>query len=200
MSATGRLIAFEGGEGTGKSTQADLLAAHLDATLTFEPGDTEVGARIRGIVLDPDHPELTPRAEALLMAADRAQHVAEIIRPTLAAGRDVVTDRYLGSSVVYQGIGRDLGIDTVWELSRFATDNLEADLVILLTAPMTEVSNRLDRELDRLEQAGDHFHQRVHDGFLELAQRFDWVVIDGVGAVDQVHARVLAAVEDRLGD
>ncbi len=190
-----RLIAFEGGEGSGKSTQAGLLADRLGARLTYEPGDTPVGQRIRATVLDPDHPEIAPRTEALLMAADRAQHAAEVLAPTLAAGQHVVTDRYIGSSLVYQGIGRDLGVDAVWDLSRFATGGLEADLVVLLTVPEDEVDRRLDRELDRLEQAGADFHRRVRSGFEKLAADHGWAVVDGFGSIDEVHQRVVAAVE-----
>src|SRR5207248_7165373 len=115
--ARGRLIAFEGGEASGKSTQAARLAADLDAVLTREPGGTDVGRRIRDIVLDPALGALTPRAEALLLAADRAQHVAELVEPVLARGDDVVTDRYIPSSLAYQGYGRGLDVDELRRLS-----------------------------------------------------------------------------------
>ena len=127
------LIAFEGGEGTGKSTQARLLAKRIGegAVATREPGGTAVGVAIRSLLLEaePGPAGLDPRAEALLMAADRAQHVAEVIAPALAAGRVVVTDRYIGSSLAYQGHGRGLGVDAVAALSAFATGGIEADLV-----------------------------------------------------------------------
>ena len=196
---TGRLIAFEGGEGSGKSTQARRLARRLDGVLTFEPGDTAVGRRIREVVLDPAHPEIDARTEALLMAADRAQHVAEIIRPALDAGHHVVTDRYVGSSLVYQGHGRHLGVEPVAALSAFATAGLEADVVVLLEIDREEAQRRLDRDLDRLESAGDDFHERVRAGFAALAHERGWVVVDGRGAVDEVEARVWSAFVGRLG-
>lgn len=195
---TGRLIVFEGGEGAGKSTQARMLADRLDAVLTHEPGDTAIGRRIREVVLDPEHPEMHPRTEALLMAADRAQHVAELIGPTLAAGRHVVTDRYVGSSLVYQGMGRGLGVDAVAALSAFATVDLHPDVVILLEIDDDEISRRLDRALDRVEAAGEEFHRRVRAGFADLAAQQGWVVVDGGGSVDDVHARIWAAIEERL--
>src|SRR5437868_1181176 len=123
--ARGRFIAFEGGEGTGKSTQARLLADHLEALLTREPGGTGVGERIRHLVLDADGDPVAERAEALLFAAARAQHVAEVIRPVLEAGRHVVTDRFLHSSVAYQGYGRGLPPGDIADLSRWATGGLE---------------------------------------------------------------------------
>ncbi|MGI9603543.1 MAG: dTMP kinase [Acidimicrobiales bacterium] len=195
---TAKLIAFEGGEGTGKSTQARLLAERIDAHLTFEPGDTAVGARIRELVLDPSNTEIHARTEALLMAADRAQHVAEIISPAMAAGRSVVTDRYIGSSLVYQGRGRRLGVDAVAALSGFATAGLAADIVVLLEVDAVEANRRLGRELDRLEAAGDDFHERVRDGFATLAVELDWLVVDGDGPIDEVHERVWAAVRSHL--
>src|SRR5207253_5726023 len=143
----GRLIAFEGGEGSGKSTQAARLAHRLGAVLTSEPGGTAVGARIRGIVLDPGVTFLDARAEALLMAADRAQHVAEVVEPALAAGTDVVTDRLVGSSLAYQGYGRGLDVDQLRRLSMEAAGAVEPDLVILLDVSPAVAAERLqDRD------------------------------------------------------
>lgn len=193
------LIAFEGGEATGKSTQARLLAEHLGAVLTREPGATALGAALRALLLDGDEP-VAVRAEALLMAADRAQHVAEVIRPALEAGRTVVTDRFTGSSLAYQGHGRGVPLDEVAGLSRFATNGLEPDAVVLLTVPAevraARLRDRTDRGLDRLERAGDGFHERVEAGFLALAAADPsrWVVVDGAGSVDEVQARVRAAL------
>jgi dTMP kinase len=204
MSAAGAspwFIAFEGGEAAGKSTQARLLAEHLGAVLTREPGGTEIGARIRAILLDPACVELDARTEAMLMAADRAQHVAEVVRPALESGRSVVTDRYAGSSLAYQGFGRGLPLGEVRSLSAWATGDLWPDLVILMDVAPGVAASRLGRELDRLELAGDGFHERVADGFRQLAaadpQR--WAVVDGDGAVDEVEARVRAVVTARLG-
>lgn len=195
------LIAFEGGEGTGKSTQAALLAERLDAVLTREPGGTAIGSRIRALVLDPANQELGDRAEALLMAADRAQHVAEVIRPALDAGRVVVTDRFAGSSLAYQSYGRGLPLDEVEQLSRWATDGIWPDLVVLLDVPETVADERLGAERDRMEGVGDGFHQRVVAGFrsLALGDPDRWVVLDGTGTIDEVAARVWAAVAPRVG-
>jgi dTMP kinase len=194
-------IAFEGGEASGKSTQARLLAGALGAVLTREPGGTAVGERIRALFLD-TAVEIEERAEALLIAADRAQHVAEVVRPALAAGRHVVTDRYVGSSLAYQGFGRELGIDDVRHLSDWATGGLWPDLVVLLEVPDRVAAERLRaRGLDRVEAAGAEFHRRVVEGYRALASAEPrrWVVIDGSGDVESVAAAVAAAVRGRLG-
>lgn len=197
--APGRFVAFEGGEGTGKSTQARLLADHLGAVLTREPGGTAIGARVREIVLAQDENGLVDRAEALLMAADRAQHVAEVIRPALAAGRHVVTDRFLGSSLAYQGHGRGLPVAEVHQLSLWATAGLEPDLVVLLDVAEAEARARIGRARDRLEKAGPAFHQAVASGFHTLAEADPrWVVVAGGGTVAEVADRVRAVVADRL--
>ena len=179
---TGRLIAFEGADGTGKSTQARLLADRLGAVLTREPGGTPLGEILRSIVLDPAGVAPADRAEALIIAAARAQLVAEVLRPALEAGRDVVTDRYIASSVAYQGYGRGLGADEVAAVSAFATDGLAADLVA------------------RIEQAGVDFRSRVIAGYRAMADAEPdrWVVVDGNGTVDEVADRVAAAVAERL--
>ncbi|QXC59289.1 dTMP kinase [Aquihabitans sp. G128] len=200
----GRFVVFEGGEGSGKSTQAALLARRWGAELTFEPGDSEVGARLRSILLDPATGHLDPRAEALLMAADRAHHVATRIRPALNRGRDVVCDRYVGSSIAYQGYGRELGADAVGALSAFATDGLVPDLVVLLHVEPEVAASRLAAAgaPDRLEAAGDEFHRRVASGFLHQAAEDQerWVVVDGDGSVDEVAERATAVVNARLPD
>ena len=204
VAGMGRFVVFEGGEGSGKSTQARLLAARWRAELTFEPGDTEVGARLRAILLDPATGDLDPRAEALLMAADRAHHVATRIRPALHRGRDVVCDRFVGSSIAYQGYGRGLGAEQVAALSVFATDGLVPDLVVLLDVPASVADARLAAAgtPDRLEAAGDAFHRMVAKGYRELAAADPgrWLVVDGTGTVEAVAARVQAAVGSRLGD
>ena len=196
-SRRGRLIAFEGGEGCGKSTQAARLAADLDALLTSEPGDTEIGRRIRAIVLDPGVAHLDPRAEALLMAADRAQHVTERVRPALASGRTVVSDRSAYSSLAYQGHGRGLGVDAVRTLCDWATGGLWPDLAVLLDVPADERAARMKEPPDRMESAGAPFHATVADGFRSLAAADPdrWVVVDGTGEVLDVFHRVVAAWE-----
>jgi dTMP kinase len=189
------LIAFEGGEGSGKSTQAAILAERLGAVLTHEPGATRVGARLRELILDPNA-VVDPRAEALLLAADRAQHVAEVIGPALASGRDVVTDRYLYSSLAYQAHGRGLDAKEVRALSTFAHAP-EADLVVLFTVSPATRTQRLKSTPDRIEASGDEFHRRVEQGFeaLAAADPRRWAVIDGDGTIEEVAARVWSAVE-----
>lgn len=204
MSPRGRFIALEGGEGSGKSTQAALLAASIGALCTVEPGGTPVGERIRSIVLDPGLAPLAARAEALLMAADRAQHVAEVIEPALAAGRHVVTDRFEGSSLAYQGYGRGLDLDELRRLSRWASGGLVPDLVVLLDVPVEVAAARLAERggaLDRFEGEDGAFHERVAAGFRELAAADPerWVVVDGTGAVTEVARRVADACRARLG-
>lgn len=200
MTARGAFIAFEGGEGCGKSTQAARLASRRGAVLTREPGGTALGERVRVLFLDPATGEIEPRAEALLVAAARAQHVAEVIEPALAAGRDVITDRFTGSSLAYQGHGRGLPLAAVRELSAFATDGLEPDLTVLLDVSARVAAERLGSDPDRLEAAGDDFHDRVRHGYRELAATDrSWVVVDGSGKPDEVEGAVWEAVSGRLG-
>ena len=197
----GRFIVFEGGEACGKTTQATRLATTIDGRRTREPGGTEVGRRVRELLLDPATGEVDARAEALLMAADRAHHVATVVLPTLEAGRHVVSDRYIGSSVAYQGHGRGLDPERVADVSAWATRGLEPDLVILLDVPAAAAKARRERGPDRLEAAGDGFHQRVAEGFraLAAAEPDRWVVIDGTPDPDVVERAVASAVGDRLG-
>ena len=198
MTERGRLIALEGGEGSGKSTQARLLAERLEAVLTREPGGTELGEQIRHLVLDGT--DMDPRTEALLMAAARAQHVAEVIRPALESGRHVVTDRFTPSSLAYQGFGRGLDASEIAALSRWATGGVSADLVILLDVSDEVRRERVGQPRDRLEAAGDDFHDRVIAGFRQLAALDDgsWEVVDGSASVDDVAARVWEAWERSL--
>jgi dTMP kinase len=197
---TGRFIAFEGGEASGKSTQAARLAVALDAVLTHEPGGTELGRSIRQLVLGLGGEEpVDSRAEALLLAADRAQHAARVIRPALLAGRDVVTDRYAGSSLAYQGYGRGLPVADVRRLSDWATEGLWPDLVVFLRVPFDVSRARLASSRaasDRLEAAGDEFHRRVEEGFEALAAQCPdtWRVVEAAASIDEVAARVLAVV------
>ena len=195
-------VVLEGGEGSGKSTQATLLAESLGALLTREPGGTAVGERIRAVLLDPSVSGLDARAEALLMAAARAQHVAEVINPARAAGRTVVCDRFSGSSLAYQGYGRGLPVAELGCLSGWASAGLEPDLVILLDVPEEVAAARTaGRAADRLESAGADFHRRVREGFRALAAAApdQWVVIDGTGSIEEVAGRVRAAVASRTG-
>lgn len=199
----GRLIVFEGGEGSGKSTQAKLLAERIDALLTRQPGATELGARIRSIVLAEvgEGEPLCDRAEALLMAADRAQHVETVIEPALQSGRDVVCDRFIGSSVAYQGYGRGLDVDIVRSISGWASGGLWPNVTILLTVSEETAAIRTGGARDRIEAAGAEFHRRVLAGFLEQAEDEDdwWIQVDGEGSVEEVHERVLDALREMLG-
>lgn len=196
----GRFIAFEGGEACGKSTQAARLADALDAVLTREPGGTAIGAQLRAVLLDPATVDLSARAEALLMAADRAQHVAEVIEPALAAGRHVVTDRFAGSSIAYQGHGRGLPVEEIRDLSMWATGGVWPDLVILLDVPPAEADRRLGAARDRMEAEPVSFHDAVIEGFRAqaTAEPQRWVVIDGTPSIEVVSAAVVAAVTERL--
>lgn len=196
----GRFIVFEGPDRVGKSTQVERLVAVLGAVATREPGGTAVGAEVRELLLDHRTDGLDPRAEALLMAADRAQHVAEVVAPALAAGRHVVSDRYLYSSVAYQGAGRELGEDRVRELSLWAVDGLEPDLVVLLDAADDPLAARRPGDGDRLEREGDDFFARVGASYRRQAAADPdrWVVVDARADVEEVHRAVLAAVTARL--
>lgn len=194
-------MAFEGGEGSGKSTQARRIAERHDAVLTRQPGGTDIGASIRELLLSTDTQGLSVRAEALLMAADRAQHVDELIRPSLEAGRDVVCDRYMASSLAYQGAGRELGVDAVAALSEFAIDGVLPDLILLLDVPVEVGMSRIDSAPDRLESLGNGFHERVRQAFLAQAAADPerWIVIDGTQPLEAVSAAVDHALVERVG-
>lgn len=199
MSGRGRLVAFEGGEACGKSTQSALLAQRVGAVLTREPGGTAVGERVRALLLDAGTVDLESRAEALLMAAARAQHVAEVVAPALAAGRHVVTDRFSHSSLAYQGYGRGLDLEQLRWLSHWATGGLWPDLVILLDLPPGSGLAAPDAP-DRFETEAGEFHGRVTAGFhaLAAADPGRWRVVDAAGTVDEVAQRVWTAVAPLL--
>jgi dTMP kinase len=192
----GRFVVFEGGDGAGKSTQVRLLGEWLAeqgyrTRLTHEPGATSVGRRLREVLL---HGEpLTARAEALLFAADRAHHVESVVRPALEDGEIVVSDRFIDSSVAYQGSGRDLGTAEVAQLSRWATQGLTPDLTIVLDVEPQEGRNRRGDEHDRLESESDEFHGRIRERFLELARRAPsrYLVVDAALAPRAIHDQVL---------
>jgi dTMP kinase len=196
----GRFIVLEGPDGVGKSTQAALLAERLGALVTREPGATPVGKAIRELLLAHSTVDLEPRAEALLMAADRAQHVATVVRPALEQGRDVVSDRYLYSSVAYQGHGRGLPAAEIAQLSTWATGGLLPDVVVLLEAPGGLLTQRRARGGDRLEAAGEGFFARVEEGYrAQLAADPDrWCVVDASGPLERTAALVAEAVSARL--
>jgi dTMP kinase len=198
----GRFVVLEGGEGTGKSTQAKRLVRRLEelgrpAVLTHEPGDTRVGEEIRALLLHEDW-ALDARAELLLMLADRAAHITELIRPALAAGKVVVSDRFTPSSLAYQGVGRALGVDVVERLSAFAAGGLTPDLVVILDLPDDLAARRVDADRDRMERAGSGFHASVRAAYRSLATERGWTLVDAQGSRDDVAARLWAVVEPIL--
>ncbi|MEV7429813.1 dTMP kinase [Nocardioides sp. NPDC092400] len=204
-SPTGVLVCFEGGEGSGKSTQSRRLREWLEAegyavVLTFEPGDTEVGKVLRRLVLDPTTGDLDPHTEALLYAADRAEHVARLVRPALERGEVVVMDRYVDSSLAYQGAGRDLDLAMVERISRWATDDLRPHLTVVLDLEPEQGLGRF-AERDKIEGEGLEFHRRVREAFLRMAEADPehYLVLDARAPVDEVAAAVRARVEPLLG-
>ncbi len=197
---SGLFVCFEGGEGAGKSTQSRLLADWLEESgrtvlLTFEPGDTEVGKALRQIVLDPATGELSHRTEVLLYAADKAEHVDTVVLPALARGDVVITDRYVDSALAYQGAGRDLVVAEVEHVNRWATGDLRPHLTVVLDLEPQTGLGRFE-ERDRIEGQSLEFHQRVRQGFLDLAAADPehYLVLDARGAV----ADIAAAIQDRV--
>jgi len=196
-----RFFSIDGGDGTGKSTQVALLAEWLagrghEVITCRDPGTTPVGEAVRDLLLHRHDLGIDRRSEMLLYMAARAQLVAEVIRPALAQGKSVISDRYLLANVVYQGYGGGLDVQSLWDVGRVATGGLEPDLTIVLDLPAEAAAQRLQRTLDRMEQQGDAFHERVRRGFLaEAARRPDRiVVIDAARSVDDVQAAVRKAV------
>ncbi len=192
-------VSFEGLDGSGKTTQAELLRARLEADgetvlATREPGGTELGEQIRDLVLHGGHVE--PWAEALLYAAARAQHVEQVIRPALARGESVICDRYVDSSVAYQGVGRALGLERVLEINLAAVGGVMPDRTFLLMLDASSVAERVGSEHDRLEREGEAFHRRVDAGYRELAERFPEriVVLDGTRPPEEIAEEVHGAL------
>lgn len=195
----GLFVAFEGGDGAGKSTQVRLLAEALTATgydvlVTRQPGGTVLGQSIRDLLLHGDH--VAPRAEALLYAADKAQHVEQVVRPALAAGRAVVTDRYVDSAIAYQGAGRELGIDEVTRLQWWAVGDLHPDRTVLLDVSPGDGRQRRGAPPDRLESEGEQFHTAVREHFqvLAAADPSRYLVVDASRPAHDIHQSVLAWV------
>lgn len=201
---SGTFIVFEGGDGVGKSTQADRLCTWLEGrgvevVRTFEPGDTAIGRSLRALVLDPASGDVSARAEALLYAADKAQHVHEVVRPALRRGAVVVCDRYVDSMIAYQGAGRVLDLDEITRLSWWAADGLVPDLTVLLDVDIAQAVGR-KVERDRLEAAGDAFHDRVRAHFRRLAGQAPerYLVLEGRRGIDDIARTISTRVADLL--
>lgn len=194
-------IALEGLEGCGKSTHTTRLGEHLGAVVTREPGGTRIGAMLRAILADPDNTDLSSRTEALLMAADRAQHMAEVIAPALARGQHVVSDRSVYSTLAYQGYGRQLNVAELLNISTWALADRLPDVVVFISVPTDILNERLaKRNLDRFEREGAEFFARINDGFTKLrnADPDRWIVIDGTQPKDDVEIAIRTAVTARL--
>jgi dTMP kinase len=203
----GLFLAFEGGEGTGKTTQARLIAIWLreqgyDVVSTNEPGATKIGMRLRALLLDTAHAGMSPQSEALMYAADRAEHVASVIEPALSRGAVVITDRYIDSSLAYQGEGRGLGPEDIGRLNRWATGGRVPDLTILLDMPPEAGLGRRTRSADRLEAEPAEFHRRVRAGFLSLAKEDPerYLVIDAARPAEEITAEIKDRVREVLPD
>ena len=204
---TGLFLAFEGGEGSGKTTQARLIAIWLreqgyDVVTTHEPGATKIGMRLRALLLDTAHAGMSPHSEALLYAADRAEHVAKVIDPALDRGAVVITDRYIDSSLAYQGTGRGLHSGDIAWLNSWATDGREPDLTVLLDMAPEQGLNRRARSADRLEAEPLEFHRRVRAGFLTLARAKPdhYLVVNAAAPVGEITEQIKDRIREILPD
>lgn len=199
----GILLTFEGPDGSGKTTQIELLRKYLvengyEVLMTREPGGTKISEKIRDIILDNKNAEMCPMCEALLYAASRAQHVHEVIKPAIECGKVVICDRFVESSLIYQGIGRGLGVERVRKINEAALDGLQADIIFMLSIPYEEGLRRKakQRNLDRLENSGDEFHRKVFEGYKEIAKSSDRIIeIDANRDIESVHKDILNMVQ-----
>ena len=201
----GRFIVLDGPDGCGKSTQARLLAVWIESqgveVVGFrDPGDTAVGEKIREILLDPEHVALCARSEVLLYMAARAQLWQEKLGAALAAGKCVVMDRWVSSTCAYQGYAGGFGIENVVEIGGRCLERVWPDVTIVLDVDLATAATRMDRQLDRMEQKGDEYHEEGRAGFLELVRIYDMVVrVDAKEPVEQVHAEIVRIVSERMG-
>ena len=203
----GLFITIEGGDGSGKTTQIDLLMTYfkeagIEVLLTREPGGTVISEKLRDIILDKEHMEMADMTEALLYAAARAQHVHEFIIPNVNSGKVVICDRFVDSSVVYQGHARELGIDTVETINEFATLGIKPDLTILLDLPahIGLARKKSQKALDRLELAADSFHIKVNEGYKILAKKHPEriLAVDATKSIQEIHTIIIKAITEKL--
>lgn len=200
----GFFVAFEGPDGCGKSTISNLIYEKLieegyPVIKSREPGGTPISEKIRNIILDNDNVAMHPRTEALLYAAGRAQHVEEKIKPALKEGKIVLVERYILSSLIYQGIGRDLGVEEVFKVNQFATQNLEPDLTIILNPNKVTVSRKEKEGLDRLENAGVEFHTKVLNAYIEYGKTHEVLFVDASMSIEEVFEEVYREIKLRGG-
>ena len=203
----GIFITMEGPDGSGKTTQIDLLKKYLeyrgyDIVIAREPGGTTIGEAIREIILNPDYNEMGHMTELLLYASARAQLVNQVIKPALAEGKAVICDRFVESSAVYQGIGRGLGVDTVYEVNNFALGDVKPKLTIFMDLDAEDGIKRKKKqaELDRMEQEDLSFHKRVVEGYRQLAKLYPEriVPINATLPIDEIHSMIVQEVEQRF--
>ena len=200
----GKFIVLDGPDGCGKSTQVELLVKWLQGqgvpnSRFRDPGDTSIGEKIREILLNPEHLAMDTRTELLLYMAARAQLWAEKISPALAANHCVILDRWLSSTCAYQGFAGGFGVDKVKKIATDCLERVWPDLTIILDVDLKTAAGRIDRQLDRMEAKGDGYHQKVREGFLELAQKCkDFQLVDAHGDIETVHNQVLKIIDNRL--